>query len=155
MIHVDCRKCKNLNKDKSDCIFGSDSDAAIKKCADVVIAFLISIIISFVAYFVWVNNSERHQEFKSYKISEIESGIYVKYSQVVSNIPANNYEIAIYQVGNEILTTKGNVEIHFTNEEPYVKIKKSIYVNNETAIFYVKENTVEYPGVSTISSGRR
>lgn len=34
MIHVDCRKYKNLNNDNSGCIFGRDSDAAIKKCAN-------------------------------------------------------------------------------------------------------------------------
>lgn len=100
-------------------------------------------VVLFVIYFVWVGWSENHQEIKTYEISDLGDGVYVKYSETVSSIPAENYQIAIYKIGNKIFTTRGNIEIYFTEDRPIVEIKESLYVNNQTAIFYVPETGVE------------
>lgn len=39
MKEIDCRKCKNLNQDKSGCVFGKNPDEAVKKCAESNFAF--------------------------------------------------------------------------------------------------------------------
>lgn len=117
---------------------------------DRLLLVLFFIIAAFIFCFLFVCWSENKQEIKSYNISDLGDGVYVKYSETVSNIPAQNYEIAIYKIGDKVYNSRGDIEIYFTENEPCVEIKKSCYVNNETVIFYVPEDGVEYTGFVTV-----
>lgn len=111
---------------------------------------VIAVAIIILWYFGYVVYKDSKHEFKRYDLQDMGGGIYARYSQTVSNIPAQNYEIAIYQIGNTIYTARGNVDVKFTDESPYAEIKESEFVNETTVILYVPSNGICFDGVSSV-----
>ena len=89
-----------------------------------------------------------------YSLSELDDGVYVLYQQVVSNIPADNYEVATFSGNNgNVFTIKGNVNISYSEDEPKAILKsRDCVVYGDDITFYVPQGTVSYLGIS--GSGR-
>lgn len=52
------------------------------------------------------------KETREYSLTELEGGVYAYYQVVVSDVPAHNYDIITVNANGHILTLKGDVNIH-------------------------------------------
>lgn len=93
---------------------------------------------------------EKHNEYQ-YALMELDDGVYGVCTNVVSNVPANNYEMITICCNGQIRTYKGHVSITYTDKEPYV-IVRDYYnlVNGEEVFIYVPYGSVEFQ--SNVSS---
>lgn len=96
------------------------------------------------------NFFEKHNEYQ-YALMELDDGVYAVCTNVVSNVPANNYEMITICCNGQIRTYKGNVSITYTDKEPYA-IVRDYYnlVNGEEVFIYVPYGSVEFQ--SNVSS---
>lgn len=80
-------------------------------CA-IIIAVFIGIIYSL--FLAW--NHVTYEETREYPLTEIEDGVYAYYQVVVSSVPGHNYDIVTVNANGHIMTLKGNVSIHHSEE---------------------------------------
>ena len=64
----------------------------------------------------------------TYDLSEIKNGTYAIYSIYSLSIPVDNYEVITICYDDEIHTFKGKVNIHRTDDNPYVDILRKPHV---------------------------
>lgn len=102
------------------------------------IVILIVIAVSLVV----VKKAEYHES--SYSLEEIKSGIYARYYQTVSTVPAHNYDVVEICADGNIRTYKGYVSITYTSESPYAVVMQNSLVNDDKVYLYVPKGTVEY-----------
>lgn len=87
---------------------------------------------------------EQHNEYK-YDLMELEDGIYAVCTNVVSNVPANNYVIITICCNDQVYTYKGDVLITYTDKEPYAIVKDYYNLVNDDEVFiYVPYGSVEF-----------
>ena len=117
------------------------------------------IIVTTIAVFVFGfnlldNHFEEHNEYR-YTLTELDDGIFAVYGNVVSNVPANNYEMITICCNDQIRTYKGRVSITYTDKEPYA-IVRDYYniVNNEEVFIYVPYGSVRFQN-NVSSAGKR
>lgn len=79
-----------------------------------------------------------------YDLEEIESGIYARYYQTVSAIPAQNYDVMEVCINSRIYTYKGTVNISYTSGKPYVVVMQNNLVNDDKVYLYVPKGMVDY-----------
>jgi hypothetical protein len=115
-----------------------------------VIVVFVSLIGLCIGLAVHANQYTEHE----YQLNEIQDGIYGTYSTVVSNIPAQNYDIITLCCNGSIRTFKGTVHISYTNGDAYVKYKNSNTVNADELWVYVPFGTIQYQGTTGISNRR-
>lgn len=96
------------------------------------------------------NFFEKHNEYQ-YSLIELNDGVYAVCTNVVSNVPANNYEMITICCNGQIRTYKGYASITYTDKEPYA-IVRDYYnlVNGEEVFIYVPYGSVEFN--SSVSS---
>lgn len=115
---------------------------------------IIGLFLLAVIFIVWsIYPFTRPPVITEYNLSEINSGVYVIHQQVVSDIPANNYEVATFSddSGN-VFTIKGDVNISYSEGTPKAILESRNYVYGNDITFYIPKGTVEYLGAS--GSGR-
>jgi hypothetical protein len=78
-----------------------------------------------------------------YRLQEIEDGVYGYYNAVTSNVPAENYEMIVLCFGSSIHTLKGDVNIHYTDEECKLIWKDVNIVNGDTFDIYVPYGSID------------
>ena len=103
------------------------------------------VILLCVFLFNCINNFfEQHNEYR-YSLFELDDGVYGVYTNVVSNVPAHNYEMITICCNGQFRTYKGNVVITYTDAEPYV-IVQDYYniVNNEQVYLYVPYGSIQF-----------
>ena len=108
---------------------------------------LITVVIGAVCIigFKCLNNFfEKHNEYR-YTLSELDEGVFAVCINVVSNVPARNYDMITICCNGQIHTYKGRVSITYIDNEPYA-ILKDYYniVNNEEISIYVPYGSVEF-----------
>ena len=87
-----------------------------------------------------------------YDLQEIEPGIYAYTSTVVSNIPAENYEMCTVLINGQYITIKGTVKIAKSDgSTPKIKWENRHIVNGDTVTIYADINKIKNNGVRTIS----
>lgn len=114
----------------------------IKKYKSCIIAVLI-IIFVLLSIIRWIGKQAEYHESR-YELEEIENGIYVRYYQTVSTVPAHNYDVVEICVNGNIRTYKGYVSITYIDETPYVVIMQNNLVNDDKVFLYVPKGTVEH-----------
>jgi hypothetical protein len=119
-----------------------------------IFAFCIIFTIAVIGLLVILSiNSSKYTEYK-YQLSEIQDGVYGVYGNVVSSIPAQNYEMITLCCDGQIKTFKGRVNITYTDETPYVILKDCNLVNADKIYVYVPFGTIEYQGTTGVGSRR-
>lgn len=83
----------------------------------VILVIIFFLMIGFVTY------DELHYENKTYKLEEIDNGIYAKYYIVSTSDPMDNYEEVLVCIKDEIHRYTGKVEIKLINGNPYMNMK--------------------------------
>jgi hypothetical protein len=90
-----------------------------------------------------INHGNKYTEYQS-PLYEMSDGVYAIYYTTHSSVPAYNYEVVTVCCNGNICTFKGNVNISFTNDEPYIKVKQYNIVNADEVYVYVPQGTVSY-----------
>lgn len=120
---------------------------------------LLSIIVIFatlfIGYFVWVIGDGIYRHYNPIEwtatIEELESGIYGYTSTMVSNIPAENYEMLTVLCNGTYMNIKGHVKIVYDSNVPYIEYKSTNTVNADSVIIHVKKGQIKNNGVSTVT----
>lgn len=114
----------------------------IKKCNPWIVAVLVIIFLDIGLGFYVQKQSEYHNT--KCELEEIESGIYTRYYQIVSSIPAHNYDVVEICINGNMRTYKGTVRITYTTEHPYAIIMQNNLVNSDKVFLYIPKGTVDY-----------
>jgi hypothetical protein len=123
------------------------------KTLDIIAIIVIAILVFSIGLCVWsIIYANQYTEYE-YQLTEIQDGIYGTYSTVVSDIPAQNYDIITLCCNGNIRTFKGTIHISYTDGDVYVKYKDSNTVNADELWVYVPFGTIDYQG--TTGMGRR
>lgn len=91
----------------------------------------------------WFGKQAEYHENK-YDLEEIDSGIYARYYQTVSTVPAHNYDVVEICINGNIRTYKGYLSITYASENPYALVMQNNLVNDDNVYLYVPKGTVEY-----------
>lgn len=84
-----------------------------------------------------------YSETNEYSLTELGDGIYGYYNAVTSNIPAENYEMIVLCLNGQIYTLKGDVNIHYTDNECRLVWTDTNIVNGDTFDIYVPFDSIE------------
>lgn len=120
---------------------------------------LLSIIVIFatifVGYFVWVIGDSIYRHYNPIEwtttIEELESGIYGYTSTMVSNVPAENYEMLTVLCNGTYMNIKGHVKIVYDSNTPYIEYKSTNTVNADSVIIHVQKGQIKNNGVSAVT----
>lgn len=120
---------------------------------------LLSIIVIFatffIGYFVWVICDSIYRHYNPIEwtatIEELESGIYGYTSTMVSNVPAENYEMLTVLCNGTYMNIKGHVKIVYDSNAPYIEYKSTNTVNADSVIIHVQKGQIKNNGVSTVT----
>lgn len=120
---------------------------------------LLSIIVIFttlfIGYFVWVIGDSIYRHYNPIEwtatIEELESGIYGYTSTMVSNVPAENYEMLTVLCNGTYMNIKGHVKIVYDSNTPYIEYKSTNTVNADSVIVHVQKGQIKNNGVSAVS----
>ena len=120
---------------------------------------LLSIIVIFatlfIGYFVWVIGDGIYRHYNPIEgtatIEELESGIYGYTSTMVSNVPAENYEMLTVLCNGTYMNIKGHVKIVYDSNAPYIEYKSTNTVNADSVIIHVQKGQIKNNGVSTVT----
>ena len=123
----------------------------MKKSFKIIIAIIaIAIIaIGIKAFWNWANETKKYE----CKIEEIQNGIYARYQNTASSIPAYNYEIITVCINGQLITYEGNVKFIFAENENKIKVtEKPNIVHSDKVIVYTSKDNIEYLG--TVGIGK-
>ena len=120
---------------------------------------LLSIIVIFatlfIGYFVWVIGDSIYRHYNPIEwtatIEELESGIYGYTSAMVSNVPAENYEMLTVLCNGTYMNIKGHVKIVYDSNAPYIEYKSTNTVNADSVIIHAQKGQIKNNGVSTVT----
>lgn len=120
---------------------------------------LLSIIVIFatffIGYFVWAIGDGTYRHYNPIEwtatIEELEPGIYGYTSTMVSNIPAENYEMLTVLCDGTYVNIKGHVKIVYDSNAPYIEYKSTNTVDADSVIIHVQKGQIKNNGVSTVT----
>lgn len=120
---------------------------------------LLSIIVIFatlfIGYFVWVIGDGIYRHYNPIEwtatIEVLESGIYGYTSTMISNVPAENYEMLTVLCNGTYMNIKGHVKIVYDSNAPYIEYKSTNTVNADSVIIHVQKGQIKNNGVSTVT----
>ena len=109
----------------------------------------------FIGYFVWAIGDGTYRHYNPIEwtatIEELEPGIYGYTSTMVSNIPAENYEMLTVLCDGTYVNIKGHVKIVYDSNAPYIEYKSTNTVNADSVIIHVQKGQIKNNGVSTVT----
>lgn len=94
--------------------------------------------------------SETHE----YNLTDLGDGIYGYYNAVTSSIPAENYEMIVVCLNGQIYTLKGDVNIHYTDNEHRLVWTSTNMVYGDTFDIYVPLGSIELRPNLTLRAAR-
>ena len=118
-------------------------DKTVKEDIKYGIIFIGIIVLIVAAIVGMIHYGNQYTEYE-YKLYEMNDGVYAIYYNTHSSIPAYNYEVVTVCCNGNVCTFQGNVNISFTNNEPYVKVRDCNTVNADDIYVYVPQGTVVY-----------
>ena len=108
-----------------------------------------------VGYFVWAIGDGIYRHYNPIEwtaaIEELEPGIYGYTSTMVSNVPAENYEMLTVLCNGTYMNIKGHIEIVYDSNAPYIEYKSTNTVNADSVIVHVQKGQIKNNGVSTVT----
>lgn len=116
----------------------------LKEIGVIVLAILLAIVLGSIIS-GWLDNYTKEQTIKfSYNLEEINDDVYAIYYVTHSRAPAYNYDVVTLNCNGNIKTFKGSVSITYSDNEPYVNVVDSNYVNNDKIYVYIPKGSIEY-----------
>ena len=105
---------------------------------------IIGIISAFILFIVCMIHYGNRSTENTYRLSEVNDGVYAIYYSTHSRVPAQNYEVITVCCNGNIYTFKGSVQISYVDTEPYATVKQYNLVNSDEVHIYVPKGTVSY-----------
>ena len=112
----------------------------------VVIVTIVFIILPIALYVIWRIKSETEYVETKYNLFELNDGVYAIYYTTHSTVPAHNYEVITLNCNGTIYTFRGQVQITYSDDDPYVIYQKRNIVNADRMYVYVPSGSVEFQG---------
>ena len=116
----------------------------MKKKIDKSTVIIIGIISAFVLFIICMIHYGNRSTENTYRLSEVNDGVYAIYYSTHSRVPAQNYEVITVCCNGNIYTFKGSVQISYVDTEPYATVKQYNLVNSDEVHIYVPKGTVAY-----------
>ena len=130
-------------------------DVKISLDEKILLSIIVIFATLFIGYFGWVIGDGIYRHYNPIEwtatIEELESGIYGYTSTMVSNIPAENYEMLTVLCNGTYMNIKGHVKIVYDSNVPYIEYKSTNTVNADSVIIHVKKGQIKNNGVSTVT----
>lgn len=108
-----------------------------------------------VGYFIWTIGEGIYRHYNPIEwtatIEELESGIYGYTSTMVSNVPAENYEMLTVLCNGTYMNIKGHVQIVYDSNTPYIEYKSTSIVNADSVIIHAQKGQIKNNGISTVT----
>lgn len=121
----------------------------------ILLSIIVIFAIFFIGYFVWAIGDGIYRHYNPIEwtatIEELEPGIYGYTSTMVSNIPAENYEMLTVLCDGTYVNIKGHVKIVYDSNAPYIEYKSTNTVNADSVIIHVQKGQIKNNGVSTVT----
>ena len=111
-----------------------------------VIVAIIFLVLTVVLFVIWGVKSETEYVETKYSLSELNDGVYAVYYTTHSATPAHNYEVITLNCNGNIYTFQGQVQITYTDDDPYVIYQKRNIVNADRMYVHVPSGSVEFQG---------
>ena len=124
----------------------------MKKKIDKSTVIIIGIISAFVLFIICMIHYGNQSTENTFRLSEVNDGVYAIYYSTHSRVPAQNYEVITVCCNGNIYTFKGSVQISYVDTEPYATVKQYNLVNSDEVHIYVPKGTVAYE--ESVSIGR-
>ena len=105
---------------------------------------IIGIISAFVLFIICMIHYGNRSTENTYRLSEVNDGVYAIYYNTHSRVPAQNYEVITVCCNGNIYTFKGSIQISYIDTEPYATVKQYNLVNSDEVHIYVPKGTVVY-----------
>lgn len=118
-------------------------DKSVKEDIKYGIIFIGIIVLIVAAIVGMIHYANQYTEYE-YKLCDMGDGVYAIYYTTHSRAPAYNYEVVTVCCNGNVHTFQGDVNISFTDGEPYIKVKDSNTVNADEMYVYVPQGTVVY-----------
>ena len=112
----------------------------------VVIVTIVFIILPIALYVIWRIKSETEYVETKYNLFELNDGVYAIYYTTHSTVPAHNYKVITLNCNGNIYTFRGQVQITYSDDDPYVIYQKRNIVNADRMYVYVPSGSVEFQG---------
>ena len=116
----------------------------MKKKIDKSTVIIIGIISAFVLFIICMIHYGNQSTENTFRLSEVNDGVYAIYYSTHSRVPAQNYEVITVCCNGNIYTFKGSVQISYVDTEPYATVKQYNVVNSDEVHIYVPKGTVVY-----------
>ena len=102
---------------------------------------IVSVGIFMLYHFVqWANYTET----SAGDLVEIDNGIYIQMQSVYSNVPANNKNVAVVCIDNQIRRVEGKINIFLTEDKPsYSLSRKPHMANADELTVYVPKGGIQ------------
>ena len=130
-------------------------DAKLSLGEKILLSIIVIFATLFTGYFVWVIGDGIYRHYNPIEwtatIEELESGIYGYTSTMVSNVPAENYEMLTVLCNGTYMNIKGHVKIVYDSNTPYIEYKSTNTVNADSVIIHVQKGQIKNNGVSTVT----
>ena len=123
----------------------------MKKKIDKSTVIIIGIISAFILFIACMIHYGNRSTENTYRLSEVNDGVYAIYYNTHSRVPAQNYEVITVCCNGNIYTFKGSVQISYVDTEPYATVKQYNLVNSDEVHIYVPKGTVLYEESINIS----
>ena len=123
----------------------------MKKKIDKSTVIIIGIISAFILFIACMIHYGNRSTENTYRLSEVNDGVYPIYYSTHSRVPAQNYEVITVCCNGNIYTFKGSVQISYVDTEPYATVKQYNLVNSDKVHIYVPKGTVSYEESVNIS----
>ena len=96
-----------------------------------------------ILFFALVSYGNKYEE-RKYSLVELSNNTYGWYYRVSSRVPAQNYEVITLCCDGSIVTFQGDVNIVYTDQNPYVVVKDYNIVNADEICVYVPKGTISF-----------
>ena len=107
---------------------------------------IILVILQIKLFVIWGIKSETEYVETKYNLFELNDGVYAIYYTTHSTVPAHNCKVITLNCNGNIYTFRGDVQITYTDDDPYVIYQKRNIVNADRMYVYVPSGSVEFQG---------
>lgn len=114
----------------------------MKRLKSVVTSVCVVLVLGILS-FTLVSYGNKCEEYR-YSLSELSDHTYGRYYRVSSRVPAQNYEVITLCCNGNVVTHQGDVNIFYTDQEPYAVVKSYNVVNADEICVYVPKGTISF-----------
>ena len=115
----------------------------LKKFSSLLVILVFLVLAKFV--FDYMDRHFNEYTENTYILDELEDGVNVNTYRVSSNVPANNYDVAIICVDGVVKKYSGTIQLIYTEKQPYCVVKQYVNLCNSNYLtIYIPKGSIKY-----------